>query len=273
MVQVHLIKSMIMRRATGCPACSDCEMERRAPPWLPALVYAPMIVALLLAHADAGPALIVTATLSGVLLWSLLEYALHRFGLHLPQHSRAWRVAYFLVHGHHHAQPRDSERLVATLPQSALLLALVYGLASLASTLIGLDRSHGSAPVAALIAGTTFGYLLYEGAHYAIHHARSRRGPLRLIARLHGASRRSDEPLRHQHAALGPRVLHAAATRAVSRDAHATTRLGASARRALSARRPRPRACTRPRRTSRCVRTSAARGCRRTAARRSRGSS
>ncbi len=157
----------------------------RTPPWLPALVYTPMVVALLVAHADAGLTLMVTATLLGVLLWSLIEYALHRFGLHLPQHTRAWRVTYFLVHGHHHAQPRDAERLVATLPQSALLLALVYGLASLGSALIGLDRRYGSAPVAALIAGTTLGYLLYEGVHYAIHHARSRRGPLRLIARHH----------------------------------------------------------------------------------------
>jgi len=157
----------------------------RTPPWLPALVYAPMIVALLVAHADAALWLLVSVTLLGVLLWSLIEYVLHRFGLHLPQHSRAWRVAYFLVHGHHHAQPRDAERLVATLPQSALLLALVYALASLASALFGLDRRYGSAPVAALIAGTTLGYLLYEGAHYAIHHARSRGGPLRVIARHH----------------------------------------------------------------------------------------
>lgn len=157
----------------------------RTPPWLPALVYTPLVVALLVEHADAGALLIVSATLCGVLLWSLIEYALHRFGLHLPQHSRSWRVAYFLVHGHHHGQPRDAERLVATLPQSALLLALVYGLASLVSALSGLDRRYGSAPVAALLAGTTLGYLLYEAAHYAIHHVRSRRGPLRLIARHH----------------------------------------------------------------------------------------
>lgn len=157
----------------------------RTPPWLPALVYTPLVVALLFVHADADAISMVTAGLSGVLLWSLIEYALHRFGLHLPQHSRSWRVAYFLVHGHHHAQPRDAERLVATLPQSALLLALVYGLASLASALVGLDRTYGSAPVAALIAGTTIGYLLYEAAHYAIHHARSRNGLLRVIARHH----------------------------------------------------------------------------------------
>lgn len=157
----------------------------RTPPWLPLAVYAPLIGALVVWHASAGLSVLVPGALLGVLLWTLIEYFLHRFGLHLPQHTRAWRVAYFLVHGHHHAQPRDPERLVASLPQSALLLALVYGLASLASTSLGLDRAHGNAPAAALLAGTALGYVLYEAVHYAVHHTRSRPAILRAIARHH----------------------------------------------------------------------------------------
>lgn len=148
----------------------------RTPAWLPFVLYAPLIVRLLLAHRSAGLLHLAWPVLAGVLLWTLVEYVLHRFGLHLPQHSRAWRVAYFLVHGHHHADPRDPERLVAALPQSALLLALVYGLATLA-----LD----GAAAAALLAGTTLGYLAYEAAHWGIHHVR-RPGPLlRRLARHH----------------------------------------------------------------------------------------
>jgi sterol desaturase/sphingolipid hydroxylase (fatty acid hydroxylase superfamily) len=148
----------------------------RTPAWLPFVVYAPFVAGLLVAHRGAGLVHLAWPLLAGVLLWTLVEYLLHRFGLHLPQHTRAWRVAYFLVHGHHHADPRDPERLVAALPQSALLLALVYGLASLA-----LDGPAS----AALLAGTTLGYLAYEAAHWRIHHAR-RPGPLlRRLARHH----------------------------------------------------------------------------------------
>ncbi len=148
----------------------------RTPHWLPFVVYAPLVGALVAAHRDAGLARLLGPALGGALLWTLVEYLLHRFGLHLPQRSRAWRVAYFLVHGHHHADPRDPERLVAALPQSALLLALVYGLASLA-----LDAASS----AALLAGTTLGYLVYEATHWRIHHAR-RPGPLlRRLARHH----------------------------------------------------------------------------------------
>jgi len=148
----------------------------RTPAWLPFVTYAPLVAGLLVAQRRAGLLHLGWPVLAGVLLWTLVEYVLHRFGLHLPQHSRAWRVAYFLVHGHHHADPRDSERLVAALPQSALLLALVYGLASLA-----LD----GAAAAALLAGTTLGYLAYEAAHWSIHHVR-RPGPLlRRLARHH----------------------------------------------------------------------------------------
>ena len=40
----------------------------------------------------------------GVLLWTLLEYCLHRFLFHLdpPPTSRAWITFHFLIHGQHH---------------------------------------------------------------------------------------------------------------------------------------------------------------------------
>ncbi len=155
----------------------------RTPPWLPFVVYAPAVAGLLASHREAGAARLAGASLAGVLLWTLIEYLLHRFGLHLPQRTRAWRVAYFVVHGHHHAAPRDAERLVATIPQSALLLALVHGVATL--VLGASEATHGPALAAGILAGTTLGYLLYEAAHWGIHHAR-RPGPwLRALARHH----------------------------------------------------------------------------------------
>lgn len=112
------------------------------------------------------------AFVAGWLAWTFIEYVLHRFGLHLPEHTPSFRVASFVVHGHHHAEPVP-QRLVAPLLQAALLQLLVLGAWRLAWP----ERQWSA------WAGTLTGYLVYEAIHYQIHFSRWR--VIALLRRYH----------------------------------------------------------------------------------------
>lgn len=148
----------------------------RAHPAAPYIFYLPLIAACSWRAAGAleVPALL-GLLLAGWLVWTLVEYWLHRACFHLRPDGPARRVTSFILHRHHHVAPRDREHLVATLPQSGglfLLLLAVFGLA-------GADARW------ALLAGGMLGYLAYEAAHWRIHHARPRGRLGRALARHH----------------------------------------------------------------------------------------
>lgn len=102
----------------------------------------------------------------GVIIWTLLEYILHRFFFHLdellPDHQAAF-VLHFTIHGFHHYLPMDKLRLV--MPP-ALAIIIAYPLVSLGHFLFPPIMAHG------VIAGGFFGYVLYDCTHYYLHHAR-----------------------------------------------------------------------------------------------------
>ncbi len=134
--------------------------------WLP-------IIGLFLyrAAAEAAPGrgvFIPVCVLAGLLLWTLVEYCLHRFVFHFePRTERQKRLSY-LFHGVHHAQPMCKSRLVMPFAMSIPLGALFYGLLSLVLT-VALGRGQWVAPV---FAGLLAGYLTYDMTHYALHHLR-----------------------------------------------------------------------------------------------------
>ena len=154
-------------------------------PAVPHLLYLPVItVALVLAvRAGQAPGQIVLLVLGGALVWSLLEYVIHRFLFHPPQwvedETRAvtaslhpgqavipalpsWRHKfYFLVHGVHHDYPNDSGRLVMP-PSVSIPLAVTFYF--LFQWVIG--------PLTpAAFAGLVGGYLAYDTTHYFTHHS------------------------------------------------------------------------------------------------------
>ncbi|MDE2277022.1 MAG: sterol desaturase family protein [Burkholderiales bacterium] len=90
---------------------------------------------------------------TGLWLWTLLEYGLHRFVLHGPQPFRRW-------HGEHHARPSALIGL-PTLFSASLFAVLVYAPA----WLIG-----GGWRASALTLGVLLGYLGYAYMHHAVHH-------------------------------------------------------------------------------------------------------
>jgi 4-hydroxysphinganine ceramide fatty acyl 2-hydroxylase len=102
-----------------------------------------------------------TLVAGGVLVWTLIEYLLHRFLLHYRPQAPALRAAVERLHLGHHREPQDEAKITvpvfASLPIAGGLLALFRLFA-------------GSWEVAALLlVGTVAGYLYYETVHFWIH--------------------------------------------------------------------------------------------------------
>ncbi len=122
-------------------------------------VYIPVSAWFLWQGWSLGPWATVAGYVVGLLLWSLIEYVMHRVSFHHAPTSRLQVALAYLLHGVHHAYPDDSRRwvmpLTVTLP-IALLLVVLFDLV----------LGAFSAPV---FAGFIHGYLTYDLVHYFIH--------------------------------------------------------------------------------------------------------
>jgi sterol desaturase/sphingolipid hydroxylase (fatty acid hydroxylase superfamily) len=116
-------------------------------------------------------------TVVGVLLWTLLEYLLHRFWFHnAPSHDFDSKLKAFMLHGYHHEFPNDRMRLVAPLVLSAPLGVMI---ACIELALMG--RYFGTL----CFGGTLIGYLAYDWVHYYTHHFRPTTRLGKFIRRYH----------------------------------------------------------------------------------------
>lgn len=114
------------------------------------------------------------APVAGLLLWTLVEYLIHRFAFHG-----------FAPHYRHHADPTDPRYIVAPLWLSLAGAAAVWILAAIAT---------GSWSRAALVvAGLLSGYLAYELVHLRIHSADPGGSLLRALRRYHYYHHFADE--------------------------------------------------------------------------------
>ncbi|KAF9923774.1 fatty acid alpha-hydroxylase [Linnemannia zychae] len=103
---------------------------------------------------------------SGMFIWTLAEYVIHRFLFHLDDmlpDSTFWLTAHFLLHGIHHYLPMDRMRLV--MPP-ALAVALATPLFKLAHSIFPPPQAY------AVMSGAFLGYVLYDMTHYYLHHAK-----------------------------------------------------------------------------------------------------
>ena len=99
--------------------------------------------------------------LTGVAIWTLFEYLLHRYVLHhVP-----------ILHDMHEAHHADPSALVGTPSWLSLLLFLI-------GALLPVWWGLGSQPAGAITAGMMFGYLCYVGVHHITHHWRLQPGTL-----------------------------------------------------------------------------------------------
>jgi len=104
--------------------------------------------------------------LLGVLLWTLIEYLIHRYIFHYEPKTRWGKQLHFVLHGVHHDYPNDARRLVMPPVISIPLAFLFFGLFLL------IFGSLAPAVFAVLV----FGYLCYDMLHYATHHLAMKRG-------------------------------------------------------------------------------------------------
>ncbi len=135
----------------------------RIHPAVPALIFGPLIVALLvLGERDGQGGLeLVGLACAGLALWTFSEYWLHRKVFHWdPDHPLGHRL-HFIIHGVHHDHPNDPMRLVMP-PSVSIPLSSLFVLAFWA--VLGF-------PTAFMFgAGFLAGYLAYDMTHYALHH-------------------------------------------------------------------------------------------------------
>ncbi len=138
-------------------------------------VFVPVFVAALALGAIAGRVSPLRGLLdffAGLLVWTLLEYLMHRFAFHG-----------FAPHYQHHADPADRVYILAPLWLStvvaALLWLLFWWIAGWASGF--------------LIAGVVAGYLAYEAIHLRIHGSHPGGPVLRALRKHHYYHHFADE--------------------------------------------------------------------------------
>jgi sterol desaturase/sphingolipid hydroxylase (fatty acid hydroxylase superfamily) len=99
----------------------------------------------------------------GMLIWTLLEYLLHRFVFHthvLIQNP--WlREILKASHPAHHASPRDPGKLLVVPIYGAAISVVLFGLCA------AVFRDWFSA--AGVLTGIWSGFLYYEAVHYRVH--------------------------------------------------------------------------------------------------------
>ncbi len=146
------------------------------PGW-PIAIYGPGAVALVwyAAHAGVRGSTLAAAYLTGLLIWTLVEYVMHRFSFHHAPSTRLEVAIAYLVHGVHHAYPDDSRRwmmpLVVTIPIVSAIAAVTY--------------SAGGVAALPGVAGFVHGYLAYDTLHHMIHRGANRSRIVRWLRKHH----------------------------------------------------------------------------------------
>lgn len=147
-------------------------------PATPLVLYLPAIALALYVAISRNQLSILTVVelfVVGVLIWTLLEYVIHRRIFHYEPKSAIGKKLHFIVHGVHHDYPNDAKRLVMPPAISIPLAIVFYGLFAL--------FFGRSAP--AIWAGLVAGYVCYDSIHYAIHHFSMKSGLLNRLKQHH----------------------------------------------------------------------------------------
>ena len=151
----------------------------RTPWWTVPLIWIPVSGALLgygvvVQHVPLAPCLPLFAL--GWLVWTFMEYALHRTAFHwVPDASWGPRL-HFLLHGVHHDWVFDRLRLVMP-PAVSFILSLIFGAA--------FWLVFGETWFWPAYAGFLFGYMVYDVVHYATHHLKFKWGWFQALKKHH----------------------------------------------------------------------------------------
>ncbi|KAH6763669.1 fatty acid hydroxylase 1 [Perilla frutescens var. frutescens] len=103
---------------------------------------------------------VATIVVGGVFLWTLMEYFLHRFILHIKTTGYWGNTFHYILHGCHHKHPMDDLRLVLPPPAAAVFIVFFWNLTKLV-----VPAPHSCA----LMGGELLGYVIYDCTHYYLH--------------------------------------------------------------------------------------------------------
>lgn len=134
--------------------------------WTPTVVYK-----LLQSYLETSLLMTLISFAVGVILWTFMEYSLHRFVFHMESfipNSAIFRTLHFIIHGVHHAFPMDHDRLVFPI---VLAVPLYYLFFSMFSVVFPQMMLNG------VSAGVVGAYMMYDMGHYYLHHAQ----PLQIV--------------------------------------------------------------------------------------------
>jgi sterol desaturase/sphingolipid hydroxylase (fatty acid hydroxylase superfamily) len=112
----------------------------------------------------------ILAFFGGLLLFTLVEYLLHRFVYHLGDYMNKGNWQY-KIHGVHHDDPRDKSRLAMPIPLALLLAFLIF---LLFKSLLGTAGYY-------LFSTFLLGYALYLFVHYTVHSRMPPKNALRYL--------------------------------------------------------------------------------------------
>ncbi|KAJ1680218.1 fatty acid alpha-hydroxylase [Spiromyces aspiralis] len=141
------------------------ELFTRTPWWFIPIYWTPIFLIMWdlgTSHIDLSG--MISSVAAGLVLWTLIEYTIHRWAFHIdnniPDHPYAV-FAHFLLHGFHHYLPMDSMRLVMPPALSTAIGLCILGIARLT---FPPGIMHG------VCCGLIIGYVLYDECHYWLHH-------------------------------------------------------------------------------------------------------
>lgn len=95
----------------------------------------------------------------GLLVFTLVEYLMHRFLFHMETYTKARQKMQYAMHGVHHDYPKDKDRLA--MPP--------YFSVTIATILLFLFRLIMDDYVFAFLPGFLMGYAGYLSVHYIVH--------------------------------------------------------------------------------------------------------
>jgi dihydroceramide fatty acyl 2-hydroxylase len=159
----------------------------RVHPAVPVVIFAPVVTVLLVlaARGDRATGLQIGGlVLAGYVFWTLSEYWIHRAIFHFEPEDGLGARFHWIIHGVHHDHPNDPLRLVMPPSVSVPLSALFC---------LGFWAVLGTPWWYAFAAGFFAGYLVYDMAHYHLHHHRPRTRVGRRMRELHMRHHFQDE--------------------------------------------------------------------------------
>jgi 4-hydroxysphinganine ceramide fatty acyl 2-hydroxylase len=95
----------------------------------------------------------------GLVFWTLFEYIMHRYLFHISDHIAGTEKFQYAMHGVHHCNPRDEERVFMPPVPGLIIVAMIFGANYI---LMGWESSF-------FTAGMLTGYLIYAWIHYNVH--------------------------------------------------------------------------------------------------------